>query len=137
MLIEEHFPARFSVAVYLSCLSGLMVVSFLAFLLLWKTQPREKLPKEQEQEQVKGPLLLNEQREKKEEEEEKKFTGETWITLGVILWTSILLIGCIPSINSYSLNPYGASTFHYVIIACLSLSPLSLPPLLISVLLVV
>jgi hypothetical protein len=26
--------------------------------------------------------------------------------------------GCIPSINSYSFNPYGASTFYFVIIAC-------------------
>jgi len=122
----KYFPPRFSVQIYLICLSIIMLISFIAFILLWKTQlkKKEKLPAEQfiAGENAQDSALLtvnNDQLEVKiEDKNEEKFTFETIMYLLIILWTSILLIGCIPSINSYSLNPYGASTFHYVLIAC-------------------
>jgi hypothetical protein len=101
-----------------------MLISFIAFILLWQTQPKEKKKISAEQvivENVQSALLTLNNDEiiiKDEEKSEEKFTKETIIYLLIILWTSILLIGCIPSINSYSLNPYGASTFHYVLIIC-------------------
>ena len=55
-----------------------------------------------------------------------RFDRRSLVYLFIILWTSILLIGCIPSINSYSLNPYGPATFHYVIILCQFMSSLLL-----------
>jgi hypothetical protein len=36
----------------------------------------------------------------------EKFDVKTIIYLRIILWTSILLIECIPSIHFFSLNPY-------------------------------
>ena len=60
--------------------------------------------------------------EKEDQKQEEKFTLQSILSLLIVLWTSILLIGCIPSINSYSLNPYGAATFHYVLILCKYLS---------------
>ncbi|UJR17914.1 hypothetical protein I4U23_004813 [Adineta vaga] len=155
ILTERHYPPRFSIEIYMYCLSIIMLLSFVAFLFLWRTQPKQKktvkrdepvqevLLNEKEQEQVQVQLqeiFLNEKEQEqvqvqlqeiflneKEQEQvqvevvntqEKKFTKQTIIYLFIILWTSILLIGCIPSINSYSLNPYGAATFHYVIILC-------------------
>lgn len=123
--MAKHFPPRFSVQVYLICLSIIMMISFGAFILLWKTQKKKEEKPEAKQviagENVQSALLTvnNDQvTVEKEENDEEKFDLKTIIYLIIILWTSILLIGCIPSINSYSLNPYGASTFHYVIIAC-------------------
>jgi hypothetical protein len=106
-----------------------MSISFIAFILLWKTQ-RKTIEKTEAKkviagENVQSALLtfnndqiIVENEEKVKEKVEEKFDLKTIIYLSIILWTSVLLIGCIPSINSYSLNPYGASTFHYVIIAC-------------------
>jgi hypothetical protein len=102
-----------------------MFISFIAFLLLWKNQRKEKQKSQAEQviagENPQSSLLTidNDQLEVKiEDKNDEKFTLKTIMYLLIILWTSILLIGCIPSINSYSLNPYGASTFHYVLILC-------------------
>jgi hypothetical protein len=96
-----------------------MLISFIAFILLWKTQLKKKeklqiIAGENPQDSV--PLTVN--NDQLEDKNPEKFTLRTMMYLLIILWTSILLIGCIPSINSYSLNPYGASTFHYVIILC-------------------
>jgi hypothetical protein len=101
-----------------------MLISFISFILLWKTQPREKETKPVEkvilEENLQDKLLSVQNDEVFVESATKtkldKWTLQEIIYLLIILWTSILLIGCIPSINSYSLNPYGASTFHYVLI---------------------
>jgi len=103
-----------------------MSISFLAFLLLWKNQRKENKKSEAEkvltEENDQSPLLpINSDEitvpiEAKKNEE--KLTFRAIMYLLIILWTSILLIGCIPSINSYSLNPYGILTFHYVLIFC-------------------
>jgi len=103
-----------------------MLISFISFILLWKTQPREKETKPVEkvilEENLEDKLLSVHNDEVFVESATKikvdKWTLQEIIYLLIILWTSILLIGCIPSINSYSLNPYGASTFHYVLILC-------------------
>jgi len=103
-----------------------MLISFISFILLWKTQPREKETKPVEkvilEENLQDKLLSVQNDEVFVENATKtkldKWTLQEIIYLLIILWTSILLIGCIPSINSYSLNPYGASTFHYVLILC-------------------
>jgi hypothetical protein len=103
-----------------------MLISFISFILLWKTQPREKETKPVEkvilEENLEDKLLSVQNDEVFVESATKtkldKWTLQEIIYLLIILWTSILLIGCIPSINSYSLNPYGASTFHYVLILC-------------------
>jgi len=124
-MTAKYFPPEFSVKIYLICLSIMMFISFIAFLLLWKNQRKEKQKSQAEQviagENPQSSLLTidNDQLEVKiEDKNEEKFTLKTIMYLLIILWTSILLIGCIPSINSYSLNPYGASTFHYVLILC-------------------
>jgi hypothetical protein len=101
-----------------------MLISFISFILLWKTQPREKQTKPVEkiilEENLQDKLLSVQNDEVIVENANKirldKWTLEEIVYLLIVLWTSILLIGCIPSINSYSLNPYGASTFHYVLI---------------------
>ncbi len=93
----------------------MMLISFIAFLLLWKTQKNKNEDKKQIPE---GNELLDINKERIPVENNEKFDLKTIIYLLIILWTSVLLIGCIPSINSFSLNPYGASTFHYVIILC-------------------
>ncbi|CAF1077944.1 unnamed protein product [Adineta steineri] len=134
IMIEQHFPARFSVQIYLICLSIIMCISFIAFLLLWRTQPQEKNQKKSQAEQIiagenaQDSLLTVNNNDvivkSPNDNNEEKFSMETIIYLLIILWTSILLIGCIPSINSYSLNPYGASTFHYVLILCQCCYPL-------------
>jgi hypothetical protein len=102
-----------------------MLISFFAFLLLWKTQRKENKKSEAEkvltEENDQSPLLpinSDEITVPIEEKNEEKFTFQAIMYLLIIVWTSILLIGCVPSINSYSLNPYGISTFHYVIILC-------------------
>ena len=113
--------ARFSVQVYLGILSVLMFCSFVAFLLLWRLQPKKQRKSAEEQ------LELNEKDGERSAEEqtntEKRFSRFSMLLLGIVFWTSILLIGCIPSINSYSLNPYGPMTFHYVLILCQFFSP--------------
>ncbi|CAF1530482.1 unnamed protein product [Adineta ricciae] len=134
ILIEKTYPPRFSIEVYLFCLSVLMCVSFIAFLLLWKTQPKIDKPvknPEPVQETLLEEITKVEVAHTNEEikievvnTNEEKFTKQTIAYLAIILWTSILLIGCIPSINSFSLNPYGAATFHYVIIMCQCCYPL-------------
>ncbi len=102
-----------------------MSMSFIAFLLLWKNQRKEKKKSDAKKviagENAQSSLLMvnsDELTVQIEDKKEEKFTSLQIIYLLIILWTSILLIGCIPSINSYSLNPYGATTFHYVIISC-------------------
>jgi hypothetical protein len=102
-----------------------MLISFIAFLLLWKNQRKEKKKSDAKKviagENAQSSLLMvnsDELTVQIEDKKEEKFTSLQIIYLLIILWTSILLIGCIPSINSYSLNPYGATTFHYVIISC-------------------
>jgi hypothetical protein len=103
-----------------------MLISFIAFILLWKTQPKDKKHKDPAEKVITGESpqsqLLNVNNDevivRVEDKNPEKFTLRTMMYLLIILWTSILLIGCIPSINSYSLNPYGASTFHYVLIIC-------------------
>ncbi|CAF1249206.1 unnamed protein product [Rotaria sp. Silwood1] len=124
-LIAKYHDARFSVQTYLICLSIIMLISFIAFILLWKTQKEKKEKSQAEQiiigENAHSSLLAVNNDEiivEHEDNKQEKFTKRTIVYLIIILWTSILLIGCIPSINSYSLNPYGASTFHYVIILC-------------------
>jgi hypothetical protein len=125
-MIASHYPPRFSVQIYLICLSVIMLISFISFLLLWKTHKKEKNRMETELkltgEHVESALLslkvADELNVQIEDETVDKFSTRTIVYLLIILWTSILLIGCIPSINSYSLNPYGASTFHYVLILC-------------------
>ena len=124
-MVPKHFPARFSVRVYLICLSVIMLISFIAFIFLWKMQQNKKQNNEVQQteadENAQSALLrVNDDglAVKIEDNKKAKFTLRTIIYLLVILWTSILLIGCIPSLNSYSLNPYGAATFHYVLILC-------------------
>ena len=123
VLTEKHFPPRFSVQVYLICLSVIMFISFIAFLLLWRQQRKDKRKKQDEQKRIEENLKLTVNTEQnvpapKPIVKEEKFDANMQIYLFVTLWTSILLIGCIPSINSYSLNPYGAATFHYVLILC-------------------
>lgn len=97
-----------------------MCISFVAFLLLWRQQKKQKQKKQLVLEE--GHQLTKSNNEEipidKQMKKEEKFDGDMMIYLFITLWTSILLIGCIPSINSYSLNPYGAATFHYVIILC-------------------
>jgi hypothetical protein len=97
----------------------------MAFILLWKSHKKEKQKSQAEQviagENALSALLTvnnDEVAVQVEDKNQEKFTIRTIMYLLIILWTSILLIGCIPSINSYSLNPYGASTFHYVLILC-------------------
>ena len=124
--IAKYFEPRFSVQIYLICLSVIMLISFIAFILLWKTQPKDKKHKDQAEQVIAGEspqsTLLSVNNDEVvvqvEGKTEEKFSKRTIVYLLIILWTSILLIGCIPSINSYSLNPYGASTFHYVLIIC-------------------
>lgn len=125
-LMAKHFPARFSVQIYFICLSAIMLISFLAFIFLWKTYRKSKQKSEAQQviagENAQSALLTvsNDQVlvENEDNDGKGKFTIRTKLYLLIILWTSILLIGCIPSLNSYSLNPYGAETFHYVLIIC-------------------
>lgn len=91
----------------------------MAFLLLWRQQKKEKKKKQIQEENLRLTIEKNENiSTEKEEIKEEKFDDDMKIYLFITLWTSILLIGCIPSINSYSLNPYGAATFHYVLILC-------------------
>ena len=91
----------------------------MAFLLLWRQQRKEKKKKQIQEENLRLTIEKNENiSTKKEEIKEEKFDDDMKIYLFITLWISILLIGCIPSINSYSLNPYGAATFHYVLILC-------------------
>ena len=120
----KYFPPRFSVQTYLICLSFIMLVAFIAFIILWRTERKVRKKRQAEQviaeENTKSALLTVNNDEVEGRKEEEKFTVEKIVYLSIVLWTSILLIGCIPSINSYSLNPYGPSTFHYVIILCKS-----------------
>ncbi|CAF4805503.1 unnamed protein product [Rotaria socialis] len=127
----KYHPARFSVNIYLICLSIIMLISFCAFVILWKREKKdiEKSPAVQIiiGENAQSSLLTYNNDEiivKDENDKQEHFTTRTIVYLLIILWTSILLIGCIPSINSYSLNPYGATTFHYVIILCQCCYPL-------------
>lgn len=104
----------------------MMLISFIAFLFLWKTKKIIKDKAQAEQiiigENAQSSLLTYNNDEvivKKDDQKDKeKFSLISIVYLLIVLWTSILLIGCLPSINSYSLNPYGAATFHYVIILC-------------------
>ena len=111
-----------------------MSISFVAFILLWRTQPRKRqatapVPALADQ-LLRTELLTQENRDAivvpADETKVNRFDRRSLVYLSIILWTSILLIGCIPSINSYSLNPYGPATFHYVIILCQFISSLLL-----------
>lgn len=119
--VETKLPStRFSIEVYFICLSLLMGISFVAFLLLCKFQPKKTEEKNDEQTELnedKNDEKLNEEKIDFNDDK-KRFDSLAMIYLGIIFWTSILLIGCIPSMNSYSLNPYGSTTFHNVLILC-------------------
>ncbi|CAF1344369.1 unnamed protein product [Rotaria sordida] len=121
----KYYPARFSVQIYLICLSIIMLISFIAFIILWKIKVKNEEKSQAKQiivgENAQSSLLTVNNDGiivENQDDKQEKFTRRTIIYLIIILWTSILLIGCIPSLNSYSLNPYGPSTFHYVIILC-------------------
>ncbi|CAF4986085.1 unnamed protein product, partial [Rotaria socialis] len=69
--------------------------------------------------ELKGPL----------ESENRMTRKEFWISehgiyLFLCFWTSILIIGATPSIQSYSLYPYSIEVYHYTIIACQFAYPL-------------
>jgi len=126
-----HDPL-FSVDIYLILMSSIMILSFVAFLIIWffrdKFQKNFQTEQKTLEQQIVERSLLNTNEELVIDEPPKtttttdptnkdsKLTKKSYIYLSIVLWTSILLIGCIPSINSYSLNPYGSKTFHYVII---------------------
>lgn len=98
-----------------------MFISFVSFLILWRKQrsmKKETNENEQQLKETETSLLPPSSDENKVEQvqEKKKIDLETIIYLFLVLYTSTLLFGAIPSINAYSLNPYGAQTFHYVII---------------------
>ena len=55
---ERHFPSRFSVQVYFIYLSVIMFISFMTFLLLWRTQRKDKRKKQAEQKRLEENLKL-------------------------------------------------------------------------------
>lgn len=137
ILIEKHFPTRFSIQVYLICWSVMMFISFLAFLLLWRTQPKQNESNliqliEGKESTLTEPLdhsskdtrrkdldVANRNEEKTiDSNQNGRCTSEKLIYLVTILWTTIWLPGCISPVSFYPLNPYGTATFQHVIILC-------------------
>ncbi|CAF3318794.1 unnamed protein product [Rotaria socialis] len=137
-------PPRFSVQTYFLALSVIMLGSLLSFVTLCVIRMGRKQEKNSidfshtkndspvvelstvektatnlEPVELKGPL----------ESENRMTRKEFWISehgiyLFLCFWTSILIIGATPSIQSYSLYPYSIEVYHYTIIACQFAYPL-------------
>ncbi|CAF1279414.1 unnamed protein product [Didymodactylos carnosus] len=129
----KYYSPSFSVQIYLICLCGIMLISLFSFILLLRNKSIQhsklRSTKKEIEEKMMAPdspqsVLLEQTDVQVASTSEEKFSLQTIIYLGFILWISIVLIGCLPSINSFSLNPYGIDTFHYVIIACQFCYPL-------------
>ena len=78
-----------------------MLISFIAFIFLWRMQQNKKQESEiqqlKEEDDTQSTLLTANHDElvvKIEDNKKERFTLRTIIYLLVILWTSILLIGC-------------------------------------------
>ncbi|CAF1276533.1 unnamed protein product [Didymodactylos carnosus] len=125
----EHFAPLFTVEIYFLCLSAIMCLSLTAFLILWrgivptsKQQGYINLSVKQITEHDSSPQKplcnITETSSHNVTQNNEKFTREAIICLIATLWSNFILLGCMPSITSYALNPYGTRTYHYIIILC-------------------
>ncbi|CAF4861715.1 unnamed protein product, partial [Rotaria sp. Silwood1] len=143
-LVEYNSPPRFSVKAYFLALSVIMLASLLSFITLCLTRMgRKKDTKSNDSSNPKDArpvvelstvektnidLDINENKDAMEIEcqmTRKEFWfSEHGIYLFLCFWTSILIIGATPSIQSFSLYPYSIKVYHHTIIACQFAYPL-------------
>ncbi|CAF0723018.1 unnamed protein product [Rotaria sordida] len=143
-LVEYNSPARFSVRTYFLALSVIMLASLISFITLCLTRMgRKKDIQPQESSILKDdrPVIELSTIEKTDinldiiehrdalETECKMTRKEFWLSehgiyLFLCFWTSILIIGATPSIQSFSLYPYSIEVYHHTIIACQFAYPL-------------
>ncbi|CAF0877631.1 unnamed protein product [Rotaria sp. Silwood1] len=143
-LVEYNSPPRFSVKAYFLALSVIMLASLLSFITLCLTRMgRKKDTKSNDSSNLKDarPVVELSTVEKTNidldiienidamETECQMTRDEFWfsehgIYLFLCFWTSILIIGATPSIQSFSLYPYSIEVYHHTIIACQFAYPL-------------
>ncbi|CAF1370264.1 unnamed protein product, partial [Didymodactylos carnosus] len=140
--VKEPTSPRFTVRTYFLCITALMCLSFVSFIILVLTKTgKHKTPgshtqktndhvseKRQPNEQngTTNQSLSNKNEDWKLDTQQPPhfWYSEHGLFLICIFWISFVLLGCIPSINTYSLYPYGIKTFHWTIILCQFTYPL-------------
>lgn len=115
---EFHAPPRFSVRIYFLALAGIMFVSLFSFVILCLTRMGRR--KDLTDVQKSNNFLVD---------DPQMSTKEFWwskhgIYLFLCFWTSLLIIGATPSLQSFSLYPYSIEVYHHTIVACQFAYPL-------------
>ncbi|CAF1392465.1 unnamed protein product [Adineta steineri] len=144
-LIEYNSPPRFSVRVYFLALAVIMLASLLSFItlcLIRTGRRKEKSSIDSSNIKVRAPVVELSTIDDKVStnlevntfpniisDEYSMTMKEFWISkhgiyLFLCFWTSILIIGASPSLQSYSLYPYSIEVYHHTIVACQFAYPL-------------
>ncbi|UJR35309.1 hypothetical protein I4U23_028071 [Adineta vaga] len=144
-LVEYTSPPRFSVRVYFLALAVIMLASLLSFITLCSIRTgrrKDSISIDSSNIKKNVPVLELSTIEKKTSAnvEVDKFNTtivndysltnrEFWLSkhgsyLFLCFWTSILIIGASPSLQSYSLYPYSIEVYHHTIVACQFAYPL-------------
>jgi riboflavin transporter 2 len=134
LVIEATYSEpRFSVSVFFFLVSGIIVISLIAFMILRMTsivriaKAEDKICREDNLETCEMILTTNNASPTSEKESLSTPNSMTkrqfYILQGFNVANSAILFGCLPSLITYSLLPYGQKAFYY----CSILFPISYP----------